>query len=325
MNDYEFILSCQDKVLDGKNISNEDAKILMEINNDLLPILSNSANKITRKFHGNKIDIEQLTNIKKNQCSENCSFCSQSAFFDTDVGSHDLLSENEIMKQAQKAYDDGAESYCLVAAWRQPTNKYFTKICNIISNIKKKYDIAIECSLGFLTLDQAKKLKSIGVKRYNHNLETSRSKFSEICTTHTYDDRINTLTIVKKAGLEICTGGILGIGETRKQRLELILDVAYFIPEEVTINLLVPIVGTPLEFQHPLSIHEILRVFAITRFILPKSIIKISGGREINLADGGEKLLLSGANGIISSGYLTIEGNSMNEDIKMIKNIGLEK
>lgn len=324
MDDYEFISLCEDKVLNNKKITNEEASILMNIHDDLLSVLSDSANRITRKFHGTKIDIEQLTNIKKNQCSENCSFCSQSAFFDTDVNSHDLLSEEEIMQQVKKAYENGAESYCLVAAWKQPTDEYLTKICNIISKIKKKYNIEIECSLGFLTLDQAQKLKSVGVKRYNHNLETSRSKFSDICTTHTYDDRINTLTIVRSAGLEVCTGGILGIGETREQRLELILDVAYFSPEEVTINLLIPIAGTPLEYQQPLSIHEILRAFAITRFLLPRSIIKISGGREINLIDNGEKLLLSGANGIISSGYLTIGGNNINQDIKMIKKIGLE-
>ncbi|MCY3975636.1 MAG: biotin synthase BioB [Thaumarchaeota archaeon] len=320
----EFILSCQNKILAGGNINKDEASKLINIPNYLLHNLSKSANKITREIHGKKIDVEQLTNIKKNKCSEDCSFCSQSAFFDTDVNSYDFLSENEIMRQAKKAFDEGAESYCLVAAWKQPSSNNFTKICDIISKIKQKYPIDIECSLGFLTLEQAKKLKQIGVKRYNHNLETSRTKFPEICTTHTYEDRIKTIKIVKLAGLELCTGGILGLGETRTQRLELILDVAFFVPEEVTINLLVPISGTPLEYQSQLSIDEVLRVFAVTRFLLPNSIIKISGGREFNLFDDGEKLLLSGANGIISSGYLTLEGNDTNKDVKMIKKIGLE-
>ena len=175
-----------------------------------------------------------------------------------------------------------------------------------------------------ITPQQASKLKELGVKRYNHNLETSRSKFPEICTTHTYQDRINTLKIARDAGLELCTGGIIGMGETREQRLELILDLAKIHPEEVTINLLVPIPGTPLELQTPLPINEILRTFAVIRFVLPEAIIKISGGREVNLEDDGEGLLLSGANGIISAGYLTLNGNEMKKDLEMIKKINLE-
>ncbi len=319
-----FIINCQDKIMAGGRIDSRDAYKIMNAPPDTLHILSDSANKITRKFHGKKVDIEQLSNIKKNNCSEDCSFCSQSAFFDTNVSKHNLLSTKKILQQIKNAVDNGAKSYCLVAAWRQPPHNDFTMICNTILKIKEYFRIEIECSLGFLTLEQAKKLKSVGVKRYNHNLETARSKFSDICTTHTYDDRINTLLIAKKAGLELCTGGILGIGETREQRLELVIDIAKIQPEEVTINLLVAIPGTPLEFQKPLSIGEILRTFAVIRFLLPRSIIKISGGREINLNDDGEKLLLGGANGIISSGYLTINGNSIKDDLKMIKKLGLE-
>ena len=178
--------------------------------------------------------------------------------------------------------------------------------------------------MGFLTIQQAKKLKELGVIRYNHNLETSESKFPEICTTHTYQDRIDTLIIAREAGLELCTGGIIGMGETRNQRKELVQAIGKLRPEEVTVNLLVPFPGTPLELQTPLSLEEILRVFAVLRFLLPKSIIKISGGREVNLKDDGKELLLSGANGIISAGYLTLDGNSMQKDVKMIKEIDLE-
>ena len=173
-------------------------------------------------------------------------------------------------------------------------------------------------------MQQAKKLKELGVIRYNHNLETSESKFPEICTTHTYQDRINTLHIAREAGLELCTGGIIGMGETREQRNELVQAIGKLNPEEVTVNLLVPFPGTPLELQTPLILEEILRVFAVLRFLLPKSIIKISGGREVNLDDDGKELLLSGANGIISAGYLTLDGNSMQKDVKMIKEIDLE-
>lgn len=321
---HQFIIECQNKVLKGTGISENDAKILMNTTDLELKTLSDAANKITRNFNGNRIDIEQLANIKKNYCSEDCAFCSQSAFFNTSIGSYRLLSKGEILQKAKKAYDEGANSYCLVAAWREPSPKDFEKVCKIIEAINKKICISIECSLGFLTFEQAQILKSLGVKRYNHNLETARSKFSEICTTHTYDDRLNTLRIARKAGLELCTGGILGMGETREQRLELIFDIARLAPEEVTINLLVPAPGTPLELQQPLPISEIIRAFAVTRFLLPTSTIKISGGREINLRDDGEELLLSGANGIISSGYLTIGGNDMKKDLEMIQRINLE-
>jgi biotin synthase len=270
------------------------------------------------------VDVEQLANIKKNYCSEDCAFCGQSSFFNTGVDSYQLLPAEQIVQMAKKAKDDGAESYCLVAAWRQPSDSDFEKVCNIITQINEQAGISIECSLGFLTLEQAKQLKALGVRRYNHNLETARSKFSEICTTHTYQDRIDTLHIARNAGLELCTGGIIGMGETRKQRLELILDLARLEPEEVTINILVPMPGTPLQIQAPLPFEEILRMFAVTRFAVPKSIIKISGGREIHLQDAGEELLLSGANGIISSGYLTIGGNEMRRDLEMIKKINLE-
>lgn len=318
----QTILECQNRVLAGRKLTASDLESL--INTLDLGALSDAANKITRVFQGNKIDIEQLANIKKNYCSEDCVFCGQSAFFNTGIDSYQLLPAEEILAMAKKAHDEGAESYCLVAAWRQPSDSDFLKVCDIISQIRDKVGISIECSLGFLTIQQATKLKELGVKRYNHNLETARSKFPQICTTHTYQDRLDTLQIARSAGLELCTGGIIGMGETRAQRLELITDLAKIEPEEVTINLLVAIPGTPLELQTPISFEEILRVFAVTRFALPKSIIKISGGREVHLQDSGEELLLSGANGIISAGYLTLSGNPMNKDLEMIKKINLE-
>jgi biotin synthase len=320
--DARTILECQDRVLSGIKLTESELEKL--INSVDLKTLSDAANNITRTLQGNKIDVEQLANIKKNYCSEDCVFCGQSAFFNTGIDSYQLLPAEEIVKTAKKAKDEGAESYCLVAAWREPSNSDFVKVCDIITQIRDKVGISIECSLGFLTESQAKKLKELGVKRYNHNLETARSKFPQICTTHTYQDRLDTLHIARKAGLELCTGGIIGMGETRTQRLELIADLAKLEPEEVTINLLVAIPGTPLELQTPISFEEILRVFAVTRFALPKSIIKISGGREVHLEDSGEELLLSGANGIISAGYLTLGGNPMNKDLEMIKKIKLE-
>jgi len=319
-----FIKECQEKVFSGIGISGEDAEKLFNISDENIKELAIAANQITRDFNGNKVDVEQLNNIKKNACSEDCSFCGQSAFFDTGIETYQLPTPEEVVIKASKAKQEGAESYCLVAAWREPSSKDFNKVCNIIQEINEKVGISVECSLGFLTPEQAKRLKELKVKRYNHNLETSKSKFAEICTTHTYDDRLKTLRIARDAGLELCTGGIIGLGETRKQRLELTLELAAIFPEEVTINILVPIPGTPLELQTPLSNSEIVRMFSVIRFLLPESVIKISGGREINLEDSGEELLQSGANGIITSGYLTMNGNSAEKDIKMIKKIGLE-
>ena len=323
-NEIQLIQNCKEMVLRNQHLDANLVNKLFNVEDKILSQLSDAANEITRTFQGSKIDVEQLANIKKNYCSEDCTFCSQSAFFDTGIDKYQLMSAEEVVRQATDAKKAGAHSYCLVAAWREPSNEDFKKVCHIIEEVNEKVGISIECSLGFLTVEQATKLKELGVIRYNHNLETAESKFPEICTTHTYQDRIDTLHTAREAGLELCTGGIIGMGETRAQREELVEAISRLNPEEVTVNLLVPFPGTPLELQTPLSLEEILRTFAVLRFLLPKSIIKISGGREVNLNDDGKELLLSGANGIISAGYLTLDGNSMQKDEKMIKEIDLE-
>jgi biotin synthase len=324
MSVLEFIKECQEKVFSGNHITVDDAKKLLNIPERNLKDLARCANEITRDFNGDKVDVEQLNNIKKNACSEDCTFCGQSAFFDTGIESYQLPTPEEVVIKAKKAKEEGAESYCLVAAWREPSTTDFQKVCKIITEINDKVGISVECSLGFLTQEQAKKLKELKVKRYNHNLETAKSKFSEICTTHTYEDRLKTLGIARDAGLELCTGGIIGLGETREQRLELTLELARLYPEEVTINILVPVPGTPLELQTDLPNSEIVRMFSVIRFLLPESVIKISGGRETQLDDSGEELLQSGANGIITAGYLTMGGNEAKKDKEMIEKIGLQ-
>ena len=324
MSALEFIKECQEKVFSGNHITVEDAKKLLDIPEENLKDLARCANEITREFNGDKVDVEQLNNIKKNACSEDCTFCGQSAFFDTGIESYQLPEPEEVVIKARKAKEEGAESYCLVAAWREPSTTDFQKVCKIITEINDRVGISVECSLGFLTTEQAKKLKELKVKRYNHNLETAKSKFSEICTTHTYEDRLKTLGIAREAGLELCTGGIIGLGETREQRLELTLELARLYPEEVTINILVPVPGTPLELQADLPNSEIVRMFSVIRFLLPESVIKISGGRETNLDDSGEELLQSGANGIITAGYLTMGGNEAKKDRELIEKIGLQ-
>ena len=324
MNTLEFIKECQEKVFSGERISSQDAKELFNIPEEHLKNLAKCADEITRDYNGNKVDVEQLNNIKKNACSEDCTFCGQSAFFDTGIETYQLPTPKEVVIKAKKAKEEGAESYCLVAAWREPSSKDFIDVCKIITEINQKVGISVECSLGFLTKQQALKLKELKVKRYNHNLETAKSKFPEICTTHTYQDRLDTLEIAREAGLELCTGGIIGLGETREQRLELTLELARIYPEEITINILVAVPGTPLELQVNLANSEITRIFSVIRFLLPESVIKISGGRETQLDDSGEELLQSGANGIITEGYLTMGGNKAKKDREMIERIGLE-
>ncbi|MDC1024157.1 biotin synthase BioB [Nitrosopumilus sp.] len=324
MSNLEFIKMCQEKVFSGERISVEDARKLFNVPDEDLKELSKCANEITRDYNGNKVDVEQLNNIKKNACSEDCTFCGQSAFFDTGIETYQLPTPEEVVIKAKKAKEEGADSYCLVAAWKEPSPKDFIKVCKIITEINVKVGISVECSLGFLTKQQASKLKELKVKRYNHNLETAKSKFPEICTTHTYQDRLDTLEIAREAGLELCTGGIIGLGETREQRLELTLELARIYPEEITINILVAVPGTPLELQVDLANSEITRIFSVIRFLLPESVIKISGGRETQLEDSGEELLQSGANGIITEGYLTMGGNKSKKDREMIEKIGLE-
>lgn len=316
--------SCKRAVLAGQTLSVNDAADLFDLADDMVDDLARAAAEITRKMTIPGVDIEQLYNIKKNACSEDCTFCSQSAFYNTGIDSYQLPPSQDIIKQAGEAKRNGAVSYCLVAAWREPPPKDFERVCDIISELRNDVGIDVECSLGFLTLEQASELKRRGTKRYNHNLETARSKFPEICTTHTYQDRLDTLQIARNAGLELCTGGIIGMGETRKQRLELAQDIARIAPEEVTINILVPVPGTPLELQSPLEEAEIVRMIAVLRFMLPHSTIKVSGGREAILSDAGQSLLLGGANGIITEGYLTMNGNQTADDLAMIYDAGLQ-
>ncbi len=322
--ELEFINKCKEKVLSGQKISKEEAAILINVSDESIEHLSRDANEITRKFNGDLVDVETLVNAKKGNCPEDCSFCSQSAFYKSGIDTYKLLPPEIIIDNARKAKEDNVKSFCLVCAWRGPSEKDFDQICDIIQKVNDNVGIQVNCSLGFITEEMAVRLKNLGVKRYNHNLESSRSFFQSICSTHTYQDRVNTAQTVKKNGLELCCGGIIGMGESRMQRLEMGLDLSKLSPEECPINILVPQKGTPLEFQKKLSLGEILRVVAVYRFLMPKTILKIAGGREIHLANDQEKVLLGGANGIITGGYLTIDGNTPKDDLKMVSQIGLE-
>ena len=325
-NDYNntedsFIDTISGKVLNDQQISLEEARALMLMDTSTLAI---GANIITRKYNGTIVDVESLVNAKSGSCPEDCSFCAQSSFYNTGINKYQLLPVEKLIEHARNAKNEGSKSFCLVCAYRSPPEKDFEQICEVISQIKNSIDIDVNVSLGFMTLQRAKRLKSIGVKRYNHNLETAKSYFSQICTTHDYLERINTAKIVKEAGLELCCGGIIGMGESQEQRLELAFALAELHPDEVPINILISRKGTPLMNTNHLTNNDIIKTIAVWRFILPKTILKIAGGREVYFEDNGKYALRAGANGIISGGYLTTGGNKQNKDLEMIKEIGLE-
>jgi len=322
MQDFEFIDSCMKKVVNGNSISLEEAERLISTNNVIK--LADCANFITKKFNEESVDVESLINAKSGNCPEDCSFCAQSTFYETGITKYPLLPDKTIIEKAREAEIHGAASFCLVCAYRQPSENDFEKICRVIEKLRKEVQLDINVSLGFMTQERAQRLKSLGVKRYNHNLETSESFFSKICKTHDFSDRIKTARIVKSAGLELCCGGIIGMGETTRQRIELAFSISSLEPDEVPINILIPRKGTPKQLDN-CSIHpiDIISTIAVWRFIMPRTILKIAGGREIYFSDGGKLALQAGANGIITGGYLTTNGNAPNKDIQMIRGIGL--
>lgn len=322
MSDSAFIAGCMEKVLAGGRITIDEAERLMAT--DDIMALAECANTITRKFNGDVVDVEALINAKSGRCPEDCSFCAQSTFYETGINKYPLLPTEQIVENARMAKEGGATSFCLVCAYRSPPEKDFEQICDTITEIKRQVGTQVNVSLGFMTPDRARRLKELGVKRYNHNLEAAESYFPKICNTHTFADRVNTARIVKEAGLELCCGGIIGMGETPRQRLELAFSIASLDPDEVPMNILIGREGTPMEGMGTIEPMEAIKTIAVWRFIMPKTILKIAGGREVHLRDKDRLALKAGANGIITGGYLTTGGNQPNRDITMIQEIGLK-
>jgi biotin synthase len=311
-----------EKVLRGGSVTFEEAEALLDT--DDIMVLAHCANTITRTFNGDTVDVEALVNAKSGRCPEDCSFCAQSSFYETGIKKYPLLSKEQLAEKAAKAKEAGATSFCLVCAYRDPPEKDFQQICEAIKEIRSRLEIEVNVSLGFITLDRAKKLKELGVKRYNHNLEAAESYFSKICNTHNFSDRVNTAKIVKEAGLQLCSGGIIGMGETPRQRLELAFSLASLHPEEVPVNILIGREGTPLGSFEPMDPLDAIRTIAVWRFIMPTTILKLAGGREVHLKHNDKLALKAGANGIITGGYLTTGGNTAKKDITMIREIGLK-
>ena len=323
MDDIELIAEMENKVNSGDEILFPEAQRLLNTSN--VQTLAEAANRIARRFSGAQVDVEMLLNAKSGSCPEDCSFCAQSSFYESKINKYPLLEKETILGRAQKAKESGADSFCLVCAYRSPPENDFNYICDIIEHIKKYLDIDVNVSLGFMTKERARRLKMIGVKRYNHNLETSETYFSQICRTHDFSDRVNTALIVKEVGLELCCGGIIGMGETAMQRLELAYSIRNLTPNEVPINILIPKSGTPFENLHGVSPIDAIKTIAVWRFLMPTPIIKIAAGREVYFRDNDNLALRAGANGIITGGYLTTNGNDPSRDMQMIQDIGINK
>ncbi len=322
--DEDYISSCMNKVLSGQKLTMEEAWGLLDLDDRYVPQLAEAANTICRELNGDVVDVECLINAKSGNCPEDCAFCAQSSRYRTDIRKYPFLSKDVILNAAAEAKDGGARSFCLVCAWREPPEPDFEEVCSVVRMIRERVGIDVNCSLGFLTEKRAMRLKNLGVKRYNHNLEASRSFFDNICSSHTFLDRVRTARTAKSCGLELCSGGILGMGESRRQRLELAFQASELEPEEFPVNILIPRAGTPLENAKTPDPMEVIKTIAVFRFILPRSIVKIAGGREVHLRELQSMALLGGANGIITGGYLTVGGNSPEQDIRMIKELGLK-
>ena len=297
---------------------------LATISGSNVPALLDLANDVREAFCGNAIAVEVLYNAKKGGCSEDCNFCSQSARFGTDVEPQPLGTVEGFMQAAGDAYERGAGEFCIVVAVRGPSAKLLERVCESVPLIKARYPLRVAVSLGILREDHIVKLREAGVDKVNHNLETSRRYFPEICTTHSYDERWETCSLVKRAGLELCCGGIIGMGETLDDRLDFLQALAELEPEEVPVNFLNPRPGTPLQARPTLDPVEALRFVALTRLAMPRALVRFAGGREVTLQGMQDLGMRSGASGLVLGNYLTTAGRNDRDDFEMLDRLGFE-
>ena len=322
----QVILELGEKVLAGGELDQNEALRLAEVDEAELPFLLAMADKIRRKFVGDEVDLCAIINGRSGKCSEDCRFCAQSAHYQSKVDIYPLLSCEELVAAACKANAAGAGRFSIVTSGRgSDRDKEFDRILEALQAIKKEAAIEVCASLGTLTAKHARQLKEAGVSRYHHNLESSRSFYPQICSTHSYDERIATIRYALEAGLEVCAGGILGLGESMAQRIEMALTLRELGVQSVPINILNPIPGTPLAGQTPPPPREILKTLALFRFLLPRRAIRTAGGREVNLRDLQGAALLGGVNGMLIGGYLTTGGRSPKADLQMLEDLGRVK
>lgn len=295
-----------------------------EINSLLkLPLseLISLANKTRQEFIGSQLDICSIMNAKSGLCAQDCKFCAQSSRYPTGINTYPLKTKQEMLEQAQRAKDIGAYRFDIVTSGDRLSKEELKIVADAISEIKNKIGIKMCASLGKLDEGGFSLLKEAGLSRYHHNLETSPRYFPKIVATHTFQERVNTIKLAKQAGLEVCSGGIIGLGETLDDRIDMALILEELDVDSVPINILVPIKGTPLEKQNPLSPLEAIRTIALFRLILKNKIIKVAAGRESVLSDFQALAFMAGANGMLIGGYLTIKGRDVACDWKLIEEI----
>lgn len=309
-----------EKVLEEKQITKEEALFLYD---QPLAELCESADMIRQHFCSNRFDICTIINAKSGSCSENCKFCAQSAHNHTCADTYPLLSNEEIIKQAKINHDQGVLRYSIVTSGKRLSDEEVDAMCEAVREIRKKVGISVCVSFGLLNEEQFKKLREAGVTRVHNNLETSRRNFPNICTTHSFDDKVEAIRAAQAAGLSVCSGGIMGLGETPEDRIDMALCLMELGVLSVPVNMLNPIPGTPLEKNEVLAEEDLRRIVAVYRFILPKASIRLAGGRGL-MPDKGKSCFTSGANAAISGDMLTTAGITTKADMEMLKELGYE-
>lgn len=316
----EKITELMEQVLQGKQITREEA---LDLYGQPLPSLCESADRIRKEFCGNRFDICTIINGKSGRCSENCRFCAQSAYYHTPAAEYPLLSAEEILAQAKENYEKGILRYSIVTSGKCLSDQEVDKMCEVIRRIRKEVGISVCVSFGLLDEEQFCKLKAAGVTRVHNNLETSSRNFPNVCTTHTFEDKVRTIRAAQAAGLSVCSGGIIGMGETVEDRIDMAFTLRELGIRSVPVNLLNPISGTPYEDCQILTEEDMRRTVAVYRFILPSAFIRLAGGRGL-LADKGKGCFQSGANASISGDMLTTAGITVEADMQLLRELGYE-
>jgi biotin synthase len=320
VHDDDVVAQARRQVLgDGVGLNAEALLACLRLPDERLPELLQLAHEVRRRWCGDAVEVEGIVSIKTGGCPEDCHFCAQSGVFSSPVRAA-WLDIPGLVRAARETRDTGASEFCIVAAVRGPDERLLSQVHRAIEAIRDDgNDVQIACSLGILTPEQVDELAAMGVHRYNHNLETARSYFPSVVTTHTWEERWSTLELVREAGMEVCCGGILGMGESVAQRAEFAAQLAQLEPDEVPMNFLDPRPGTPFETVPVLTATEALRAIAAFRLALPRTILRFAGGREITMGDVGTREgLLGGINAVIVGNYLTTLGRPPADDLALL-------
>ena len=312
-----------DAVLSGERLSRKHALRILRSDDDQLLVILDAAFKVRRTYFGKSVQLYYLKNAKSGLCPEDCSYCSQSKISEAPIEKYAMLNTERLLDGARKAAESKARTYCIVASGRGPTDREVDHVANVVRQIKDQYGLHICCCLGLLKPEQAVKLKAAGVDRVNHNLNTSERFHGDICTTHTFKDRLETLDICRDAGLELCAGMIVGMGEVHDDVVDVAMKLAELNVESIPINFLNSIDGTPLQSVKELDPRFCLKVLAMFRLTNPRAELRIAGGREVNLRSM-QALGLYPANSMFVSDYLTTPGQKAEEDFRMIADLGFQ-